>query len=553
MCDLIGIGSICCLRIADNEEVRSGTGLGCLECLEIGHLFTVADLINIFRIDLKTVNKSTVESYGIVGEIVCGAVHADKLACTVKYGKCAFTVFIISGFFSVEYNSCILACNRACHPGNTLGRFRIFGSIQLNIRRSSIFVAAGRIALSLHDEGKLTVLFGIKLELLNSTDIFIGIYLSVSVGNSDQLAGCCINIDTGRRETVQVFNDNICAFRTDRHDVTDKRIRRYTLRCNLAGEGFYILLVFIRSNKSKLTLGNSVCNSKSFGYIGRNVKDYLSNDVIALSERRCIFLNSLEVDCCFGAVIGCGSRKVIGIAGNNGKLIPICCKVRKNLNGYISTCNITDIIALDCKSVWLTENRCSDFGSKVYSCSFVFTVNSEVTGFGRCVTEFIGNGNLDVMLTVGKTGIVEIDFLVAFVDVALIGYINAVDCHFYFAEINTGCILAGNVGIGRSEGIDVGGQNGFVVNDFVLIGSYGTDDRIVDIIRVRTVNKLNIIKINGRSGSVTLLTAGLIRNPEHTAALIEAERSSCRTGTGIRRIGKVKFTILPTGPVTITD
>ena len=157
------------------------------------------------------------------------------------------------------------------------------------------------------------------------------------------------------------------------------------------------------------------------------------------------------------------------------------------------------------------------------------------------------------MLTVGKTCIVEINFLVAFVDVALIGYVNTVNYHLDFAKVDACSILAGNIGIRSSERIDVRGQNGFIINDFALISSYGTDDRIIDIVGVCTVNKLNVIKINRRSSSVALLTAGLIGDPEHTAALIEAERSSCRACTGVRRIRQIKFTVFPTGPVTVTD
>ena len=154
------------------------------------------------------------------------------------------------------------------------------------------------------------------------------------------------------------------------------------------------------------------------------------------------------------------------------------------------------------------------------------------------------------MDAVGKSFVIKMNLTVGFNNRAVFSLINAVDIHFYFGFVNSTCILSVIVLESCGKSIRRLIKDSLSVFNFCVKRIHGENFRVYGIVNICTVDKLNVIKINLGSSSVTVSLTGLERNPEHTAALIEAERSICAARSCCKLgIHKVKLNIFPACPV----
>ena len=123
-------------------------------------------------------------------------------------------------------------------------------------------------------------------------------------------------------------------------------------------------------------------------------------------------------------------------------------------------------------------------------------LHGEVAGLGGLVTEAVAERHCHRVGPVGKLHTVQVDVAVAGYQCGLIRHIGAVHIKTHGAGIHASGILAGCI---AEIGAQVEGASAdrAAVHQLLIVEGDGVHLRVVDIIRIRAVHKLEIVQIDG--------------------------------------------------------
>ena len=166
-------------------------------------------------------------------------------------------------------------------------------------------------------------------------------------------------------------------------------------------------------------------------------------------------------------------------------------------------------------------------------------LHGEVAGLGGLVTEAVAERHRNGVRPVGKLHTVQVDVAVAGYQCSLFRHIGAVHIEAHGVGIHAGGILAGFI---AEIGAQVEGASAdcAAVHQLLIVEGDGVHLRIVDIIRIRAVHKLEIVQIDGPDPRLDHL--GTV--DEH-----QAEGHSGLQGKGSFRCLQLGLAVLPALPV----
>ena len=166
-------------------------------------------------------------------------------------------------------------------------------------------------------------------------------------------------------------------------------------------------------------------------------------------------------------------------------------------------------------------------------------LHGEVAGLGGLVTEAVAERHRHRVGPVGKLHTIQVDVAVAGYQCSLLRHIGAVHIEAHGVGIHAGGILAGGI---AEVGAQVEGASAdrAAVHQLLIVEGDGVHLRIVDIIRIRAVHKLEIVQIDGSDSRLDHLD---------TADKHQAEGHALHQTKGSIRCLQLGLAVLPALPV----